>query len=107
MKLLCAGIMTKSLDQALASLVCQRGLIHVFSQATGASYICCIYTYMHLVHGQALACLSEEDRNLDPIVNMLPLLKCGIAMHHSGLLPILKEMVEILFQEGYIKARRR
>lgn len=24
-------------------------------------------------------------------------------MHHSGLLPILKEVIEILFQEGLIK----
>ena len=36
---------------------------------------------------------------------MLPLLKAGVAMHHSGLLPILKEVVEILFQEQLIKVR--
>ena len=36
---------------------------------------------------------------------MLPLLKRGIGVHHSGLLPILKEVVEILFQEGLIKVR--
>ncbi|XP_004514332.1 DExH-box ATP-dependent RNA helicase DExH9-like [Cicer arietinum] len=34
---------------------------------------------------------------------MLPLLKRGIGVHHSGLLPILKEVIEILFQEGLIK----
>ena len=34
---------------------------------------------------------------------MLPLLKAGVAMHHSGLLPLLKEVVEILFQEHLIK----
>lgn len=28
-------------------------------------------------------------------------------MHHSGLLPILKEVIEILFQEGFIKVGRR
>jgi ATP-dependent RNA helicase DOB1 len=27
----------------------------------------------------------------------------GVAVHHSGLLPILKELVEILFQEHLIK----
>ena len=37
---------------------------------------------------------------------MLPLLKAGVAMHHSGLLPILKEVVEILFQEQLIKVGR-
>lgn len=32
-----------------------------------------------------------------------PLLRCGIGIHHSGLLPIIKEVVEILFQEQLIK----
>ena len=27
----------------------------------------------------------------------------GIGIHHSGLLPILKEVIEILFQEGFLK----
>ncbi len=35
---------------------------------------------------------------------MLPLLKRGIGIHHSGLLPLLKEVIEILFQEGLVKA---
>jgi ATP-dependent RNA helicase DOB1 len=33
------------------------------------------------------------------------LLKQGVGIHHGGLLPILKEVIEILFQEGLIKAR--
>jgi len=32
------------------------------------------------------------------------LLKRGIGIHHSGLLPILKEVIEILFQEGLVKS---
>jgi len=28
---------------------------------------------------------------------MLPILKKGIGMHHGGLLPIVKETIEILF----------
>uniref|UniRef100_A0A0D9XYG8 Helicase ATP-binding domain-containing protein n=1 Tax=Leersia perrieri TaxID=77586 RepID=A0A0D9XYG8_9ORYZ len=43
------------------------------------------------------------QRQYDPVSNMLPLLKRGIGVHHSGLLPILKEVIEILFQEGLIK----
>ena len=35
---------------------------------------------------------------------LLPLLKRGIGIHHGGLLPILKEVIEILFQEGFVKA---
>lgn len=56
------------------------------------------------VFENALQALSEEDRQLPQIQNILPLLKRGIGIHHSGLLPILKETIEILFQEGLIKA---
>src|SRR3569623_218280 len=35
---------------------------------------------------------------------ILPLLRRGIGIHHSGLLPLLKEVIEILFQEGLLKA---
>jgi len=55
------------------------------------------------VFNNALESLSEEDRDLPQIQNILPLLKRGIGIHHSGLLPILKETIEILFQEGLIK----
>ncbi|CAG8514485.1 10452_t:CDS:10 [Funneliformis caledonium] len=55
------------------------------------------------VFDNALETLSEEDRNLPQIEHLLPFLKRGIAFHHSGLLPVLKEIVELLFQEGLIK----
>ncbi|KIY70037.1 antiviral helicase [Cylindrobasidium torrendii FP15055 ss-10] len=51
----------------------------------------------------AIGALSEEDRQLPQITNLLPLLRRGIGVHHSGLLPILKEVIEIIFQEGLIK----
>lgn len=51
----------------------------------------------------AIEALSEEDRALPQISSILPLLKSGIGIHHSGLLPILKEVIEILFQEGLLK----
>ncbi|PRP82873.1 hypothetical protein PROFUN_04736 [Planoprotostelium fungivorum] len=56
------------------------------------------------VFNNAIDILSEEDRTLPQIVHILPLLKRGVGIHHSGLLPILKEVIEILFQEGLIKA---
>lgn len=34
---------------------------------------------------------------------ILPLLKKGVGIHHGGLLPILKEVIEILFQESLVK----
>ena len=55
------------------------------------------------VFRNALAMLSDDDQDLPQIQNILPLLKRGIGIHHSGLLPILKESIEILFQEGLIK----
>ncbi|KAG2486102.1 hypothetical protein HYH03_015197 [Edaphochlamys debaryana] len=55
------------------------------------------------IYHNALQCLSEADRVLKPISRMLPLLRRGIGVHHSGLLPILKELIEILFQEGLLK----
>ncbi|KAI0036405.1 antiviral helicase [Vararia minispora EC-137] len=51
----------------------------------------------------AIAGLSPDDRTLPQISNILPLLRRGIGIHHGGLLPILKEVIEILFQEGLIK----
>jgi ATP-dependent RNA helicase DOB1 len=58
------------------------------------------------IFDSALQCLSEEDRELSFIKSMRPMLQRGIGVHHSGLLPILKELVEILFQEQLIKVRR-
>ena len=55
------------------------------------------------VFNSAIETLSEEDRQLPQIQHILPLLRRGIGVHHSGLLPILKETIEILFQEGLIK----
>jgi len=55
------------------------------------------------VFDSALEMLSPEDKELPQIQHLLPLLKRGIGIHHSGLLPILKETIEILFQEGLIK----
>ncbi|KAK9804329.1 hypothetical protein WJX72_007219 [[Myrmecia] bisecta] len=56
------------------------------------------------VFWNAVDCLSEDDRRLPQISALLPMLKRGIGIHHSGLLPILKEVIEILFQEGLLKA---
>jgi len=55
------------------------------------------------VFSNALEALAEEDRKLPQIDTLLPLLKRGIGIHHGGLLPILKEIIEILFQESLIK----
>ncbi|PQP94000.1 hypothetical protein Pyn_34789 [Prunus yedoensis var. nudiflora] len=51
----------------------------------------------------AMDMLSDDDKKLPQVSHMLPLLKRGIGVHHSGLLPILKEVIELLFQDGLIK----
>lgn len=50
------------------------------------------------IYENAVHTLSEDDQKLPQVERMLPLLQRGIAVHHSGLLPLLKELVEILFQ---------
>ena len=45
----------------------------------------------------------QEYLNLPEYKNILTLLEKGIAIHHAGLLTVLREMVEILFDKGYIK----
>lgn len=55
------------------------------------------------IFNQAMACLSEEDRLIPQVTEMLSILKKGIGIHHGGLLPIVKEITELLFQEGYLK----
>ncbi|KAF9419921.1 ATP-dependent RNA helicase mtr4 [Podila epigama] len=55
------------------------------------------------VVSNAVAGLSEADRTLPQITTIWSLLRRGIGVHHAGLLPILKEVIEILFQEGLLK----
>ncbi len=45
----------------------------------------------------------QEYLHLPEYVEMVKLLERGIAIHHSGVMPVLKEMVEILYAKGYIK----
>eukprot|EP00526_Cylindrotheca_closterium_P029124 CAMPEP_0113649258 /NCGR_PEP_ID=MMETSP0017_2-20120614/26169_1 /TAXON_ID=2856 /ORGANISM="Cylindrotheca closterium" /LENGTH=1088 /DNA_ID=CAMNT_0000561611 /DNA_START=16 /DNA_END=3282 /DNA_ORIENTATION=- /assembly_acc=CAM_ASM_000147 len=56
------------------------------------------------VYTNAIESLGDDDQKLPQVQALLPLLKRGIGVHHGGLLPILKEIVEILFSEGLIKA---
>jgi antiviral helicase SKI2 len=47
--------------------------------------------------------LKGSDRRLPQVLQLTELLKRGIGIHHSGILPILKEVVEMLFQKGWVK----
>ena len=45
----------------------------------------------------------NEYIQLPEYESMVRLLEKGIAIHHSGVMPVFKEMVEILYGKGYIK----
>ena len=45
----------------------------------------------------------EEYLQLPEYESMVSLLEKGIAIHHSGIMPILREIVEMMFSKGYIK----
>lgn len=47
--------------------------------------------------------LKAPDRELPQIVHMFEILRRGIGVHHSGILPIMKEMIEMLFQKQLVK----
>ena len=47
--------------------------------------------------------LQGSDKLLPQVIHMRNLLKKGIGVHHSGILPILKEVVEMLFAKGLVK----
>jgi antiviral helicase SKI2 len=47
--------------------------------------------------------LKGSDKKLPQVLQLTELLKRGIGIHHSGILPILKEVVEMLFQRGLVK----
>lgn len=58
---------------------------------------------IHMIIERSIARLKPEDRVLPQIVRLRDLLGRGIAVHHGGLLPIVKEMVEMLFAQTLVK----
>ncbi|KAJ4781291.1 ATP-dependent RNA helicase [Rhynchospora pubera] len=52
---------------------------------------------------KAFSRLKGSDRELPQVIRIQGLLKRGIGVHHAGLLPIVKEVVEMLFCRGVIK----
>ncbi|KAF7727737.1 hypothetical protein EC973_007196 [Apophysomyces ossiformis] len=58
---------------------------------------------IHVFIERSLVRLRGTDKELPQILRMRDLLSRGIAVHHGGLLPIIKEIVEILFARGLVK----
>ncbi|XP_061475421.1 superkiller complex protein 2 [Rhineura floridana] len=58
---------------------------------------------IHVFFQKCISRLKGTDRQLPQVLHMVDLLKRGIGVHHSGILPILKEVVEMLFSKGLVK----
>ena len=58
---------------------------------------------VHITWERALNRLKGGDKTLPQILRMRELLGRGIGVHHGGLLPLVKEVVEILFSRGLVK----
>jgi antiviral helicase SKI2 len=60
-------------------------------------------SHIHVFIDEAINKLKGPDRKLPQVLRIKDLLKRGLGVHHGGLLPIIKEMVEILFSRGLVK----
>ncbi|KAJ7310008.1 P-loop containing nucleoside triphosphate hydrolase protein [Mycena albidolilacea] len=58
---------------------------------------------VHVAIEKALSRPKGSDKKLPQIGRMRDLLSRGIGVHHGGLLPIVKELAEILFARGLVK----
>lgn len=58
---------------------------------------------IHMFIEKSLTRLKPEDRTLPQVLRLRDLLGRGVAVHHGGLLPIMKEVVEILFAKSLVK----
>ena len=80
--------------------------LNVLAQPPEAQQVSC-FQMLYLCLQQLRGLVVPADRDLKIVQGIRGLLRAGIAMHHSGLLPILKEVIEILFQEGLVKVHPR
>lgn len=58
---------------------------------------------IHIFFHSSIKKLRGSDKKLPQVLQMEEILKRGVGIHHSGILPILKEVVELLFQKGLVK----
>lgn len=88
-------------------------VVFVFSQKRASQYATMLtsidYTtaaeksQIRVFVSQAVSRLRKEDRELPQIQAISDMLVRGIGVHHGGLLPIIKEIVEILFAKTLVK----
>ena len=54
-------------------------------------------------YNQVVNSMPEEDQYIPQVQELKEILPSGIGVHHAGLLPIIKEAIEILYSRGLIK----
>lgn len=52
---------------------------------------------------KAMVALSKDEHTLPQLLKVFPLMMKGIGIHHRGLLPIIREITERMFEQGLIK----
>ncbi|CAG8609553.1 26011_t:CDS:10, partial [Dentiscutata erythropus] len=88
-------------------------VVFVFSKRKCNEYASCLpnldlcvsgeKSQIHTTIEKCLTRLKGSDKKLPQVLTIRELLSRGIAVHHGGLLPIIKELVEILFEKGLVK----
>uniref|UniRef100_A0A0K0FXZ4 DEAD/DEAH box helicase n=1 Tax=Strongyloides venezuelensis TaxID=75913 RepID=A0A0K0FXZ4_STRVS len=88
-------------------------VVFVFSRKQCDNYVAMLHNvdlttseekfHINTIFKNAKSFLKDENLDLPQILFVEESCKRGIAMHHSGMLPFLKEIVEITFSRGYVK----
>ncbi|EGD74295.1 ATP-dependent DEAD/H RNA helicase [Salpingoeca rosetta] len=58
---------------------------------------------VNAIFHRSISILKGSDAHLPQVERIKAMVRHGVGVHHSGLLPIMKELVEILFSQGLIK----
>lgn len=82
---------------------CAQRLLH-FSLRGARAAPCCAWGDAHQDGAWRGACMYMWWPQL---IRLRDLLRRGLGVHHAGLLPIAKEVVEMLFCQGYLKVLTR
>ena len=99
-------------DNGMLPAICfvfSRKLVEKFAQTIGMS----LFTedQAHLPSIMRRECENtlrklpnfKEYVNLPEFEMIIKMLEKGVAIHHSGIMPIFREMIELLFAKGYVK----
>jgi superfamily II RNA helicase len=57
----------------------------------------------HILFSKLSTSIAHDIMLMPEYISTINLLKKGIAIHHAGIIPVIKEMIELLFEKNYIK----